>query len=252
MSTPNILTPPTGQIWTVAKNDLTWLQKHERVAIVALVLLVGGFLGNKALNYDASLKDAKVAALTQVVAQDKQNTAALALASATAQQQYQMTLDAVTKQNVALEASVAQMAANLGKQQAVDKQMPLPQLGQRLQALVPAATGVTATSTGLTLDSVSSVAVVQSLEQVPVLKDELTNETQVAANNAALLSDADKVIDADGKEITGLNKELTDQQADTKAIIAADKVKIKKAWRSGFKWGFGLGFATGAYVMHAL
>ena len=111
MSEPNIVAP--GALWTVAKNDATWLQKHERVAIVVLVLIAGTFLGNKWLNYDASLKDAKVAALTQVVSQDKQNAAALALASAKAQQQYQLVLDTVSKQNTALEASVAQMAAGL-------------------------------------------------------------------------------------------------------------------------------------------
>lgn len=250
METPNL---STGQIWTMAKNDLSWIQKHERVVIVALVLLVGGFLGNKALNYDASLKDAKVAALTQVVSQDKQNAAALALASATAQQQYQVVLDTVSKQNIALEASVAQMTAGLKAQQTADRALPLPAVAQRIEVLVPAAQGgITANTAGVVMNDAASHSVLMTLEEVPVLTDELKNETQVAANNQSALASANTVIVDKTNQIAGLNKSLTDQQAHEVAAVAAEKVKTKKAWRSGFKWGFGLGFAAGAYIMHGV
>jgi len=250
METPNL---STGQIWTVAKNDLSWIQKHERVVIVALVLLVGGFLGNKALNYDASLKDAKVAALTQVVSQDKQNAAALALASATAQQQYQVVLDTVSKQNIALEASVAQMTAGLKVQQATDRALPLPAVGQRIESLVPGAVGgVTATTAGVVMNDTASHSVLDVLEQVPVLEDELKNETQVAANNKAALDSASAVIVDKTAQVAGLNKELIDQQAHETAAVAAEKVKTKKAFIKGLKYGFGIGFVAGAWVMHAL
>lgn len=250
METPNLA---TGQIWTVAKNDLSWIQKHERVVIVALVLLVGGFLGNKALNYDASLKDAKVAALTQVVSQDKQNAAALALASATAQQQYQVVLDTVSKQNTALEASVAQMAAGLKAQQAADRVLPPSGLAQRLEVLVPATQGgVTTTTDSMTLTTSASSSVVAALEQVPVLEDELKNETQVAANSQSALTAANTVIVDKTNQVTGLNRSLVDLQKHEDAAVAAEKLKTKKAWRSGFRWGFGLGFAAGAYIMHGV
>ena len=240
---------PTGQLWTMAKNDLSWLQKHERIVIVALVLLVGGFLGNKALNYDASLKDAKVAALTQVVAQDKQNVAAIALQAATAQQQYQVTLDAITKQNVALEASVAQESTILAQRQVADKALPLPALAQRLEVLVPAAQGgVTATTSGMSLSSAASYGVVNVLEQVPVLTNQLASETQVAQNNADLVNKSQAVSADLALEVGGLNKSLTDQTAQCKAEVAAEKVKTKKAWRNGFKWGAITGFIGGIFV----
>ena len=253
MNTPNIPNLSTGQIWTVAKNDLNWLQRHERVVIVALVLFVGGFLGNKALNYDASLKDAKVAALTQVVSQDKQNAAALALASATAQQQYQLVLDTVSKQNTALEASVAQMAAGLKAQQAADRVLPPSGLAQRLEVLVPATQGgVTTTTDSMTLNTNAAVSVVSALEQVPVLQNELNNETQVADNNRSALESASTVIADKTAQVAGLNKSLTDQQAHEAAAVAAEKVKTKKAWRSGFKWGFAAGAALVGVLTHGL
>ena len=250
METPNL---STGQIWTVAKNDLSWIQKHERVVIVALVLLVGGFLGNKALNYDASLKDAKVAALTQVVSQDKQNAAALALASATAQQQYQVVLDTVSKQNIALEASVAQMTAGLKAQQATDRALPLPAVASRIETLVPGAVGgITATTAGVVMNDTASHSVLTTLEEVPVLQDELKNETQVAVNTKSALDAASTVISDKTAQVAGLNKSLTDQQAHEVAAVAAEKLKAKKAWRSGFKWGFAAGAALVGVLTHGL
>jgi hypothetical protein len=253
MNTPNIPALPTGSLWTVAKNDLSWLQRHERIVIVALVLLVGGFLGNKALNYDASLKDAKVAALTQVVSQDKQNAAALALASSTAQQQYQVVLDAITKQNIALEASVAQMAAGLKVQQTADRALPLPAVASRIETLVPDAVGgITATTAGVVMNDTASHSVLTTLEEVPVLTDELKNETQVAANNKAALDSASTVIADKTAQVAGLNKSLTDQQAHEAAAVAAEKLKTTKAWKNGFKWGFAAGAALVGVLTHGL
>jgi len=252
VNTPN-LPNLGGAIWAPVKAELTWLQKHETIVIVAIVLMAGTFLGNKWLNYEGAQKDAKVAALTAIVAEDKQTVANLALQAAQAQATYQTTLDAITKQNASLAQANAQELAVLTKNQTVDKTLPLPDLAKRIETLAPGAQdGITATTNGLVMSDTASRSVASTLEQVPVLEDELKNETQVAANNKSALDAASTVIVDKTAQIGGLNKELTDQQAHEKAVIAADNVKIKKAWRSGFKWGFGLGFAAGAYVGHAL
>jgi hypothetical protein len=255
----NAPTLPTGQLWVAAKTELSTLEKyllafkqHERLLIVLAILAFGTFGVSRWLNYESAQKDAKVAALTLVVAQDKASVQNLALQAQQAQATYQTTLDAITKENSALAQANAQQLASLAQRQTGDKQLPLPQLGQRLQVLVPAATGVTATSTGLSLDSNSSVAVVQQLEQVPVLIDELKNETQVAANDKSALDAAGTVIVDKTVQIAGLNKSLTDQQAHEVAAVAAEKVKTKKAFWRGFKYGFVTGFGVGAYIVHAL
>ena len=242
-----------GAIWAPVQKELTWLQKHERIVIVALVLSAGVFLGNKWLNYDSAQKDARVAALTAQVAQDKVSVQNLALQAATAQATYQTTLDAITKQNVALEGSIAQMSASLAQRQKVDSQLPLPELGKRLEALVPAAQGgVIATTNGLALNATASYGVVNALEQVPVLTAQLKDETQVAANNQSALTSANTVIVDKTNQITGLNKSLTDQQAHEVAAVAAEKLKAKKAWRSGFKWGFAAGAALVGVLTHGI
>jgi hypothetical protein len=231
---------------------LALFKAHERAIIVVLVLGFGAHMYGRWIDLESSQKDAQVAVLTQTVAQDKQSVASLAISTAQAQSQYQMALDAATKANAQLSASLAQETAILTKNRAVDATLPLPQLGQRLQVLVPAATGVTATSNGLSLDSNSSVAIVQQLEQVPVLVDELKNETQIAANDKSALDAAGTVITDRTAQIAGLNKSLTDQQAHEVAAVAAEKAKTKKAFVKGLKFGFVAGFAAGAWLVHAL
>lgn len=264
MNTPNTLpaftgqwnpataiAPEAGKLWTMAKTELSWLQKHERIVIVALVLMVGGVLGNKWLNYDSAQKDAKVVALTALVAQDKQNVANLTLQAAQAQATYQTTLDAITKQNASLAQANAQELASLAKNQAVDKTLPLPELGARIESLAPgAAGGITATTNGLVMSDTASRSVANTLEQVPVLVDELKNETQVAANNKAALDAAGTVIVDKTAQIGGLNTLLLAQQKHEDAAIAAEKDKTKKAWRNGFKWGAITGFIGGVFIMH--
>jgi hypothetical protein len=246
-------TPITGSLWTMAKNDLSWLQRHERIVIVALVLLVGGFLGNKALNYDSAMKDAKVVALTQVVAQDKQNVSNLALQASQAQAVYQTTLDATTKLNAQLSASNAQLSVAMRKNQTVDATLALPALGQRLEVLVPSAQGgVTSATSGISLNDTASRGVVSALEQVPVLTAQLANETQVAQNNDQLVTQAQALNGKLYNEIDGLNKSVVDITAQGNAEVAAEKLNTKKAFRKGLKVGIGIGVVIGGFIMHAL
>jgi hypothetical protein len=217
---------------------LTWFKAHERLIIIVLVLGFGAHMYGRWIDLESTKKDAQVATLTQTVEQDKISVANLAEQAAQAQSTYQATLATMQAQNAQLAQTIAQESAALSKVQAVDKTLPLPQLGQRMETLVPDAKGgVTATSTGLALNDAASRGVVSQLEEVPVLKDQLSTETQVAQNNADMLNKAQSANTACTAEVGGLNKELKDQQAHEAAVVAADKVKIKKAWRSGFKWG---------------
>ena len=253
MNTSNIPNLSTGQIWTVAKNDASWLMKHERIVLVALVLIAGTFLGNKWLNYDGARKDAQVATLTAIVQQDKVSVQNLALEAQQAQATYQTTLDAITKENQALASANAQELASLAQRQTADRALPLPAVAQRIEVLVPgAANGITATTAGVVMNDVASHSVLTTLEEVPVLTDELKNETQVAVNTKSALDAASTVIVDKTAQIGGLTKELTDQQAHETAAVAAEKVKTKKAWRSGFKWGFAAGAALVGVLTHGL
>ena len=241
-STPNL---PTGQLWVAAKTELSTLEKyllafkhHERLLIVLAVLAFGSFGVSRWLNYDSAQKDAKVVALTALVQQDKQNVASLALAAQQAQATYQTTLDAITKQNASLESSVAQESTILAQRQTTDKALALPAVGQRIAVLVPESVGgITATTAGVVLNDNAAHGVLSNLEQVPVLKSQLYSETQVAQNNATLVTQS-QTVNADlTKQITGLNTLVAGQDKKCDALVGAEKDKTKKAFRSGFKWG---------------
>jgi hypothetical protein len=254
MNSPNIPNLSTGQIWTVAKNDASWLMKHERIVIVALVLIAGTFLGNKWLNYEGAQKDAKVAALTLVVNQDKQTVANLALQAAQAQATYQTTLDAITKENASLAQANAQELASLAQRQTVDKSLALPAVAQRIEVLVPATVGgVTATTAGVVMNDTASHAVLTTLEEVPVLNDELKNETQVAQNNANLVSQGQIVNNDLTKQVGALNTELVDSGKQCKASLDALKASNHKANRNWFVRGLATGAAiVGFLVVHGV
>src|SRR2546430_17449964 len=88
------------QTIAVAEGGFTWLQKHERMIIVLLVLLAGGWLGNKWLNNSAAEAQTKYAIAQAALDQTR-------LQASQAHQDYQMTVDALTKQNASLAAAVA-------------------------------------------------------------------------------------------------------------------------------------------------
>lgn len=232
---------------------LTWFKAHERAIIIVVVLGFGAHMYGRWIDLQSSKKEAQVAALTQAVAQDKANVASLALQASQAQAAYQTTLDAITKQNASLSAAVQADAALLAKNQAVDKGLALPDVAKRIEVLSPgAAGGITATSNGLTLNDTASHSVVDTLENVPALKSQVDAESQMAFNSNMALGKANDALNACTSEVGALNKSMIDQQAHEAAAVAAEKINTKKAWRSGFKWGFGLGFAAGAYIVHAL
>ena len=148
---------------------------------------------------------------------------------------------------------MAQESTILAQRQSTDKVLALPAVGQRMEVLVPAAVGgITSTTSGVALNDTAAHGVLNALESVPVLASQLASETQVAQNNADLVNKSQTANIDLTAEVGGLNKQLTDSTNQCKAEVAAQKVKTKKAWRNGFKWGFGVGLAAGAYVTHAL
>lgn len=227
---------------------------HERAIIIVLVLSFGAHMYGRWIDLESSKKDAQVVALTQTVAQDKQSAASLAISSAQAQAAFQTTLDAINKQNTALEASMASDWGRLAQQQKVDKALPLPAVAQRIEALVPAvgAQGIATTTDGVVMSDDASHSVLNVLEQVPVLQTELAGETQLAKNDADALGKCQVLAADQTNQIAAASKESADLVAKDKADVAAEKIKTKKAFVKGLKFGFVAGFAAGAWLVHAL
>jgi hypothetical protein len=191
---------------------------------------------------NANLQQAKVAAAVQ---QSKNE----ALAEQVAQDKAAYTaLNAeVMARDAQLQQIQAQLVTALANRQAEDKVLPPTDLVARWNALVPAA-GAMVTPSGVTLPQSGAVATVVELEKAPVLAQ------QLAASNEEL-TNAEKLVTAEGQQVTNLNAEVVGLQAksadDAKvctaqiAVVKADARKSKRRW-------FAIGWVTGFLSRQAI
>lgn len=221
-------------IETAIKNDLTWLQKHERIIIVALVLLFGAWLGGKFL--DGRILDAqnKVAIATQKLTDQEAANKQSADQVAQAVQQYQTLINTLSTQNAALASAVATRNAALAKQQSVDTNLTLPDLAVRWKNLSSLSDSeVAVTAGGIAVTDSGARKTVAILETVPVLQANLKDETVTATNLQTELTQANTVIGKDTEQIVGLQATVDDQKTKYEAQISVLK---KQSFKSKIKW----------------
>ena len=111
---------------------------------------------------------------------------------------------------------------------------------------------VTVGSTGLTLDAAISHLTVSQLETVPALQGELKDETQIAAADQTALTAASTAVVACQADNAALKTTVADQDKKFTAEVQDAKVREKKAFRKGFKWGAVAGFIGGLFVHVAI
>lgn len=237
----------------------TWLLDHERLIIVliAAVLLWWGY-GKYAqirLDHDnAALQQQKIV----VAAQVQQNAALAAQAQKDATQAaedkaaLQVLSDKIAAQNQQLISANTALATALTKQQKTDATLPIPDLVNRWAQLAPGVNfdGTAISNSGNVAVTPSNVrATVQTLEQVPVLKTELANETTQKQNDDQIITTQNKNIFDLGSSINTLNLEVagkdklivdnTKQCTDEKNVMKDEFRKSKRHW---FYFGFISGF----------
>jgi hypothetical protein len=242
--------------------DLTWLQKHERLIIVFMILLAGVFCFNKYLSFDSVRKDAAVVAATQaasVAAQaeataQKQAQADKAAGDAEVQK-YQELIIELQNQNKVLISTIQNANIILAKQQAVDQTLPVPDLVSRWNALIKIG-GVSSTATSVNVTPQAAHETVNELESVPVLEQEVADGTKIVENTNNELAEANKVNLDLTKEVKDdtivLQAEKTQSQADLKKCtdqIAAVKADGRKSKRNWFLRGMAVGGTIVAYVI---
>jgi len=232
---------------------LTWLQKHERLIIVFLVLLAGSWFGQKYLDRVADRdKQAATVAVSQLNEQKAQNTQ-LANQIAQLSGQYQTLQVQIAQENVQLANAMQSRVTVLHDQQQVDKTLPLPDLGNRwahLSGIAP--TDISASPVGITVTDTGARQTVEQLEQVPVLQANLKDEQTIADNRQQEVDKANLLIDGLNTQVSGLNKTILDEETVCKAEVASTKADVNKSKSKWFKVGFGLGFVAGLITGHHL
>ena len=249
-------------IETKVNADVSWIQRHERILIVAMVLLAGSWLGNKYLSGRIQAAENKLAVATQQLADqqalNKQQLQASADAAKETQQAttiYQATIDTPSRQNAALASAVASRNVQLQQQHAVDANLTLPDLAVRWKNLSSLSDSeISASAAGVTLSDSGARKTVAQLEELPIVKANLVDETKTAENTQTELTSANGVIAKQGDQIValntqigGLNQEIkkSDQQHKDAIALINDKQRKGK-----IKWFIGGVVSTIALLAH--
>jgi hypothetical protein len=230
---------------------LTWLQKHEKLVMVALVLGFSVFVAQKAYDYlaakDALNADKTAAVLAQQVADNKQ----LMQQTQTATQQYTATLQTLQAQNAQLQQSIQQQNATLAAQQRAISSMSVQQVSQGIQVATNAPQGSVVTGNGtVTVQEDTAKQILAKLDEIPVLESKLASETQMESNTSTELVKAQAVIVDQTKQIDGLNTEIKDDKTTYTTEINNLKAQSRKSKLKWFGAGFITGFVSGIFVSH--
>lgn len=243
---------------TPVKQVENWLQKHERLIIVVLVLLVGMWGYNKWINNSADKADAKLVVATQQLTAAQQEVSTLkakAEADAVAWDAMLRDLDA---KSAALDATVAQRNAALKQLQGQVKEFQPSEMTVEWRKLINAApTDVTVTSavdssgTSVPTYHVSGEAAVNTvnqLEALPVTQKNFADTQDQLINTQNAVDTCNKVVVDLRNEISGLVVQSTAQDTHCKAQVAAVKADARRSKRNWFIKGLVVGAGIVGYL----
>lgn len=242
----------------------TWLLDHEKLLITAIIALVVIFGYFKITSIIAD-HDAAALKAAQVVAQQQAdlNAALAKQATLNAAQiaddkaQLQVLTDRLTAQNAQLVNANTALAAALTKQQKTDATLPVPDLVNRWAQLTPGSNfaGAIGSGNNVTVTPANAVATVQQLEKVPVLTQQLANETTEKTNDDQLINQQNKsIFDLNNQvgtlnnSVVGLNKTIKDNDSVCQLQIKTINDNARKSKLKWFGAGFVLGFVAREFV----
>lgn len=232
--------------------EFSWLQRHERMIIVAMVLAVGAFGLNKWLDKSAIDSSNKAAVAQQIAT--VQHEADVKIAAAIAQQtalfnQEQQVRD---QQMASLVAAVASRDAASNQRVIVVQQPKTPtQAVVDLQAAYPKLpnapivtdAGATVTTADIQQFTVAKIEGDTAKADLVDTKKELDTTTQGLVSSTALVG-------ALQNQVTGLQTEIKDNNTASKTEIASVKAAARKSKLAWFKGGVVVGFIGGLVVGH--
>jgi len=223
----------------------SFLTTHKHLIICLFVIIPVLYLGNRYFDGQSAAANARNQAAQQVLQAQKEANAQTATQVAAAQAQYQVLVGQLNDQNARLTAQITTLSQALTARQKQDAALALPDLALRQEALLNISSGITAAPTGLLVSPSASVQTVQALEQLPVLKQSVVDETALAANKDKQLDGQNDVVVELNKEVAGLNLHLVDAGKACQTQVAAVKKSRWRYFKAGAVAGFIAGFVTG-------
>jgi beta-xylosidase len=232
----------------LTNEGLSWLQKHEKLVLVFMSLVVLFFVLEKSLDIVSKYEDHRASTANAIVeAQKVKNETELTQAKQFLSD-YQSTLAQTVKANEALSTAITTREKVVVVQQKADAQMQPSQLAQRWQDLIHDP-GVTATTDGFNLTDSAALTTVQQLEEVPILQLNLEDERSKEANLQETNDKAKDLIDQGKIVVNGLKLELTEKAKSCTIDLDAEKAKGRKGKIKAFGIGYAAGFVSGI-ILH--
>ena len=228
-----------------------FLLDHERLLIVIIAAVVI-FLGYVKITNIIAEHDKEQLQQAQIVADaQKAQNAQLAQQVAADAAQLKELSDKLTAQNQQLANANTALASALINRQKTDATLPPTDLANRWMQLVPDMPpgGVKVATTGeFDVTPAASVATTQQLEKVPVLTEQLKNETTAKENDDKIITQqTTSIFDLNG-QVTGLNKLIVDNDKVCQAAIKVEKDNARKGKRKWFIIGYIAGFASKVFL----
>ena len=226
----------------------TWLQQHERIVCLALVLDFGCFGVSKYYDHEATVKTAQATAAAQIAVADHTNNLALASQAQQIAQQYAVLVQTLSAQNASLNVAMAQRNVQQKAQVVTDSNLPMAGVAARWAVLIPTVQPSAPMTGGISLTSGQAHDSLEYMEQVPMLQANLADETMIAGDYQQEVQKSD-ILNADlTAQVTGLQKENTDLVAKDKADVKACKAQERKSKMTWIKRALAIGFGLGLYA----
>jgi hypothetical protein len=238
-------------VTTALSNDLTWLQKHERLIVCTMLIAMALWLGNRYINFAASRANAQLVVATEQAKSAQLSAQQAATQAAQTAAQYQAMVDVLQKQNATLAQAVTQRDAVLGQAQKAVVTATLPEVATQWQTAIGGAGDIVSSTNGLNISSDGSRRTLSMLLELPVLRADLADETKIAQNTQTELDKSNGLTASNHVVITALNAEIAAQDKQCKADIKAVKADANKGKVKWFKIGFVTGFFSGIWAGHA-
>ena len=237
------------------KQDLSWIQRHEKLLIIILVAIFLWFSWGKYVDWQARHDDVAAAIAQTKLEQQVEANEKLAQVVAANENNYKVLLAQVTSQNQMLANAIATRDITTKKQQEANLTTPLPDLAKRWVQLIniPQVEIQPAPLLDhLIVTDNAARTTVNRLEEIPRLEGNLADEQKAHENDVSLLKDRDKAVTDLNTQVAGKDAEIDKQAVANKAEQDKLKADARKAKRNWFIRGAIIGGGVAVYALHAV
>jgi cell division protein FtsL len=244
MTTTETNTPATTTLPTTAtaviSHWVTLVKAHEKLLLALIAAVVLFHFGNKAYDVYGKYLTTKQTQTNQQIATQETINAAL-------QKQVDTLTATVAAQAKIDDAKIAAAKSSLAAAKKKDDTLALPDLTAHWAELIaaPLIDFQPINTDTVSVNADAAHKTVDQLEQIPALNTQL-NATQDKLNGCT------SVLTVDSQLITGLETSVSLEKAGRVEDAKVAAVNQKKAWKRGFKWGFGIGIAAAVAVKSVL